>query len=76
MVPVQDRILNFGMNKNYKTKVIQERWEKERAKWLNPKSHEVNNKFVEINGEKHKKNADPRDGVIAKALPMDHKEKV
>ena len=39
--------LNLGASKNYKSKVIQDRWEDERRKWLHqPKSK-----------------ADPRDGV-------------
>ena len=31
--------LELGANKNYKTTVIQSRWEKERAQWLDASSH-------------------------------------
>ena len=31
--------LDLGANKNYKTTVIQSRWEKERAKWLDASNH-------------------------------------
>jgi hypothetical protein len=31
--------LELGANKNYKTTVIQSRWEKERAKWLDASNH-------------------------------------
>ena len=32
-------MLELGANKNYKTTVIQSRWEKERAKWLDASNH-------------------------------------
>ena len=37
------RHLNLGANKNFKSKVIQERWEKQRSIWLSKSKHVVMN---------------------------------
>lgn len=58
------RHLNLGVNKNFKSKVIQDRWEKQRAIWLNKSKHHV------INGQM--KEIDPRDGVPSDIVPIDH----
>jgi hypothetical protein len=57
-------ILDLGQNKNYKTKVIQDRWEAQRALWLDCKNHRNSDKGY-----------DPRDGIPSEELPMDHKKK-
>ena len=44
---LQSSVLDLGENKNYKTKVIVERWEQERLAWLSIKNSK----------------RDPRDGV-------------
>ena len=64
-VSALEKGLNLGANKNYKTSIIQERWENQRAIWLNPNTH-ANNK----NGPN-----DPRDKIPARSLPQDHKLK-
>ena len=51
--------MDLGLQKNYKTKVIIDRWEQERAKWLEQPATK-----------------DPRDGLQAALLPMDHKQKL
>ena len=56
--------LDLGANKNYKTKPIQDRWEAQRAMWLDPKNHKSN-----------AKGHDPRDGILSEELPMDHKKR-
>ena len=48
--------LNLGPNKNYKTQVIIDRWEAERAKWLTPKQS----------------SKDPKNGIPSESLPIDH----
>lgn len=57
-------ILDLGGNKNYKTKTIQDRWETQRALWLDSKNHKNNDKGY-----------DPRDGISSEELPMDHKKR-
>ena len=56
--------LSLGANKNYKTKVIQDRWEEQRARWLDPQSH-----------ANYGTGYDPRDGIPAEELPIDHARK-
>ena len=56
--------LNLGINKNYKTKAIQDRWEQQRALWLDPKSH-----------ANYNTNYDPKDGIPSEDLPIDHRQK-
>ena len=57
-------ILDLGANKNYKTKTIQDRWETQRALWLDSKNHKNNETGY-----------DPRDGIASEELPMDHKKR-
>ena len=52
--------LDLGADKNYKTKVIIERWDKERLAWLSSGNKKV----------------DPRDGIPYATLPVDHKQKM
>ena len=52
--------LDLGPSKNYKTKVICDRWEQQRAAWLS-----INNKKI-----------DPRDGLAQATIPQDHNQKL
>lgn len=67
-------MLDLGLNKNYKTKIIQDRWEKQRQAWLNPKTHENNTAIVD--NEVVFRPNDPRDGVSQGQIPLDHSVKV
>ena len=58
------RHLNLGANKSYKSKVIQDRWEKQRNIWLSKSKHVI--------AEGQMKEIDPRDGIPSDMVPIDH----
>lgn len=57
----KEAYLNLGPNKNYKTKIIQNRWEQQRSSWL---GMNTNNQI----------RTDPRDGIPAQNIPTDHRK--